>query len=320
MVFAITRFLPGGPIEKAIAEAKMANFGSGAGGGSASERSGISDSDIEEMKKFYGLDKPWYQAYFIWLGKILKGDLGVSTKYNDPVWEVIKSRLPISTFYGIFTAIITYGICLPLGVIKSLRHKTLLDTSTSILVFLGYAIPGFALGLLLLVFFAYPPLSWFPTGGFTGPDFEEMNIFQKIGNLIHHSTLPLTCYVISSFALLTMLMKNNLMDNLAADYIRTAIAKGRSYRDAVFKHAIRNAFVPIATSLGGIVSVFVAGSFLIEYIFDIDGIGMLGFKSVVDRDYPVVMGIVLLSSFLMMAGNILSDIFVALVDPRVKFK
>ncbi|MDF1753205.1 MAG: ABC transporter permease subunit [Verrucomicrobiales bacterium] len=320
LVFALTRILPGGPIERALAEARMANPNSGGSRGSASESSALSDDQIQKLKEYYGFDKPWLQAYFIWLGRVCKGDLGESFKYNEPVWDIIKSRLPISTFYGVATAIITYFICLPLGVFKALRHRSFFDTASSVLVFFGYAIPGFALGLLLLVLLAYPPREWFPTGGFVSDNYEDLGFFARIGDVVSHSFLPLTCYVVGSFAMLTMLMKNNLMDNLAADYIRTAIAKGRSFRGAVWNHAIRNAFVPIATSLGGILSVFVTGSFLIEYIFDIDGIGMLGYKSLIDRDFPIVMGILLLSSFLMMAGNILSDVFVALVDPRVKFK
>ncbi len=320
IIFSLTRILPGGPIERAIAEARMANPGAGGSRGGASETAALSDEQIEQMKKYYGFDKPWLTAYFVWLGKVCRGDLGVSFKYNEPVWDVIKSRLPISTYYGIVTTVITYFVCLPLGVIKTLRHRSLLDTGSSVLVFFGYAIPGFALGLILLVAFAYPPRDWFPTGGFVSPGFEYLSPIGKLGDIVYHSILPICCYVVSSFAMLTMLMKNNLMDNLAADYVRTAIAKGMSFRRAVVRHAIRNAFVPIATSLGGVLTVFVAGSFLVEYIFDIDGFGMLGYKSLLDRDFPVVMGILLISSFLLMAGNILSDFIVALVDPRVKFK
>ncbi len=320
VVFALTRILPGGPVERMLAEARMANPGSGGSRGSASESAALSDDQIEELKKYYGFDKPWLQAYFFWLGSVFTGNLGESFKYNEPVWDVIKSRLPISTFYGLATTIITYFICLPLGVFKALKHRSFFDSTTSIVVFFGYAIPGFALGLLLLVLLAYPPREWFPTGGFISDNYESLGFFARIGDVLSHAFLPLCCYVTGSFAMLTMLMKNNLMDNLASDYIRTAIAKGRTFSGAVWHHAIRNAFVPIATSLGGVLSLFLTGSFLIEYIFDIDGIGMLGYKSLLDRDFPIVMGILLLSSFLMMAGNILSDVFVALVDPRVKFK
>ncbi len=322
LVFFLTRILPGGPIDQAMAEMRAIDVtgGSGGGGSNAAQESPLSEDQLEKLKAQYGFDKPWYIAYFVWVGSILKGDLGESFKYNEPVWDVIKSRLPISTFYGVATAIITYFVCLPLGVVKALRHKSIFDTSSSILVFFGYAIPGFALGLLLLVFFAYPPLELFPTGGFTSSDYEYKNWLGKLWDVVYHAVLPLACYVVGSFAFLTMLMKNNLMDNLASDYVRTAIAKGRSYKDAVTKHAIRNAFVPIATSLSGVLGVFLGGTFLIEYIFDIDGIGMLGYKSLLDRDFPVVMAILLLTSFFMMAGNILADFLVALVDPRVKFK
>ena len=172
---------------------------------------------------------------------------------------------------------------------------------------------------LLVVFFA-SRWGWFPLAVFTSVDFEDYSLWEKVKDLLHHTALPLACYLVHAFAFVTMLMKNHLMDNLAADYIRTALAKGVSYGEAVRRHALRNSMIPIATNLGHQVMLFVAGSFLIEKIFNIDGFGLLGFNSVIDRDYPVVMGVLLLSASLMLLGNILSDILVALVDPRVRFK
>ena len=149
--------------------------------------------------------------------------------------------------------------------------------------------------------------------------FEDKNFIEKILDLISHSVLPLICYLIGSFALVTLLLKNHLMDNLASDYIRTAIAKGVSFKQAVIKHAMRNSLIPIATTFGQNIVLIVSGSFLIESIFDIDGFGLLGLSAILDRDYPVVMGVVLIASGLLLVGNIISDILVALVDPRVKF-
>ena len=320
IVFAITRLVPGGPLERAIMEMQM--MGSD-GGTTTSMTSGqdmaISDEQLERLKEYYGFDKPVLESYFVWLGKVVRGDLGDSYRYNEPVWDVISDRFPVSLYYGIVTLIITYSVCIPLGILKAIRHKTVVDNITSILIFVGYAIPGYALGSLLLLYFSVR-LDWFPIGGFVSYDFADLSLWAKIGDLASHSVLPLICYLVGSFALVTLLLKNHLMDNLAADYMRTAIAKGVSFRKAVTRHAMRNSLIPIATTFGQNITLLVSGSFLIETIFDIAGFGLLGLTSIVDRDYPVVMGIVLLSSFLLLIGNIISDFLVALVDPRIRFR
>jgi microcin C transport system permease protein len=250
---------------------------------------------------------------------LLQGDLGISTRYNDRVWDMIRERMPVSIFYGLVTFVLAYVVCIPLGILKAVKHRTPLDNVTSILIFTGYAIPGFVLGSLLVVYLA-ARMGWFPTGGFTSENFADLTLPGKAWDLVHHAVLPLVCYMIGSFAFMTMLMKNNLMDNLAADYVRTAMAKGSSYRGAVLNHALRNSLIPIATTLGEIVTIFVGGSILIERIFDINGFGMLSYQSILDRDYPLVMGVLVITTFLMLLGNILSDFFVALTDPRIRFK
>ncbi len=250
---------------------------------------------------------------------VLQGYLGESTRYNEPVWGMMVKRFPISLYYGFITMVLTYAVCIPLGVLKAIRHRTALDTATSILVFIGYAIPGYVLGSLLVVFLG-SRMGWFPIMDFVGEDFQTLSLWGKIKDLIHHSVLPLICYMIGGFAFLTMLMKNNLMDNLAADYVRTAAAKGVPYRTAVFRHAFRNSIIPIATTFGQNITIFVMGSLLIEKVFDIDGFGLLSFNAVLERDYIVVMGTLTFAAFLMLLGNIISDILVALVDPRVSFK
>jgi len=186
------------------------------------------------------------------------------------------------------------------------------------LVFFGYAIPSYVVGIALLTFFA-SQLEWFPLGGFASNNFDQLGPSEKAIDIGYHAILPLLSYMAGSFAVTTFMMKNSLMDNLAADYVRTAIAKGLTFRQAVTKHALRNSLIPIATSFGNNISLILTGSFLIERIFNIDGFGLLGFESLVERDYPVVMGILVISSLLFLVGNILSDICVALVDPRVKF-
>jgi microcin C transport system permease protein len=323
MVFVITRFVPGGPIERMIAQAQQARS-AGVGGqvvGTVKEQQGqpLSDEQLEELKRYYGFDKPVLISYFLWLGKVLRGDLGVSTRYYDPVWDMIRERIPISLYFGLISLLLVYGICIPLGIAKAVKHKSAFDNISSVIVFIGYAIPGWVVGVLLLVLFAS---HWelLPLGGLVSDDFEDFSALGKLADLVRHTILPLIAYVLGSFTVMTFLMKNTLMDNLSADYVRTAIAKGLPFRKAVFGHALRNSLIPIATSFGNNISIILTGSFLIEKVFNINGMGLLGYESVLERDYPVVMGILVISSLLFMIGNILSDICVAIVDPRVKFE
>ncbi|MBA3012099.1 MAG: ABC transporter permease subunit [Proteobacteria bacterium] len=324
MVFTITRFVPGGPIERIIAETRALQMGQ-AGGRSASATSGsgagqpLSEEQIQKLKEYYGFDKPIFNAYLSWLGKVLRGDLGRSTRYQDPVWEMISQRIPISLYFGVLSLVLIYGICIPLGVAKAVRHRSGFDNFTSTLIFTGYAIPGWVAGVFMLVLFS-SRFDVFPLGGLVSDFFDEMSVFEKIMDIARHTILPLFAYIIGSFTVMTLLMKNTLMDNLSADYVRTAIAKGLPFKKAVFRHAMRNSLIPIATSFGNNISILLMGSFLIEKVFNIDGMGLLGYESVIDRDYPVVMGILVISSLLFMVGNILSDLCVAMVDPRVRFK
>ena len=292
-------------------------------GGSVSQSAGqgmaISEAQLAQLKAYYGFDKPLLESYIIWTGKVLSGDLGSSYRYNEPVWDVIQSRFPVSIYYGLITLVLTYLVCIPLGVVKAVRHRSAIDTASSIIIFIGYAIPGYALGSLLLLYFSVK-LEWLPMGGFVSFSFYDKTLWGQIKDLLEHSVMPLICYMVGSFALVTLLLKNHLMDNLAADYVRTAIAKGVPFRRAVFSHALRHSLIPIATTFGQSITLLVGGSFLIEFIFDINGFGLLGLTSILDRDYPVVMGVVLLGSLVLLIGNVLSDILVALVDPRVRFQ
>ena len=250
---------------------------------------------------------------------LLQGQLGRSYKYNESVAGMILERLPVSLYFGLLGVLISYLISIPLGVSKALHHKSLYDGVTSMFIFIGYAIPGFALGAVMLVYLG-ARLEWFPLYGLTSPEFPGMSFPAQIKDLAMHTVLPLSCYVVSAFAMTTMMMKNNLMEHLSADYMRTAVAKGVSFRRAVWRHAFRNSFIPLASTLGSVLCGVVGGSMLIERVFDIQGFGMLSFQALMDKDYSLIMGTVLLGSVLIVIGNLLSDIFVAMIDPRIKFE
>lgn len=317
LIFAITRFVPGGPVERMLAN--MQSVSESASMNVAGSSSALSEDQIAELNAFYGLDKPVLESYLDWLSKIIVLDLGESTRYYEPVSEMIAERLPVSLFYGGMTFFISYFISIPLGYYKAIKHGSVFDSSSSVLIFIGYALPGYVVGVFLITVFAYN-LDWFPMGGFVGDDFDDYETFlEQFKDIMWHAILPLICYLIGDFATLTMTMKNNLMENISADYIRTAIAKGLPFKTAVRKHALQNSLIPIASHFGNSLLFFMTGSFLIEVIFNIDGIGLLGYESIMERDYPVVMGIVAINAVMLMIGNILSDLCVALADPRVRF-
>ncbi len=322
LIFVITRLVPGGPIERAIREYQMAAMMEGDTGGaqsSAMQQTGqpLSEKQLDQLKRFYGLDKPAIPAYFEWLGKVVRLNFGKSTRYGDDVLQMILERVPISLYFGIASLIISYLVSIPLGISKALKHQSLYDNLSSTLVFAGYALPGYIVGIVLLSIFAFG-LGWLPLGGFEGPFFDSMSLWEKIVDRVRHMILPLIAYVIGDFAVLTLMMKNNLMENMASDYIKTAVAKGRTFRQAMWLHAFRNSLIPIAAHFGSIITVFLAGSFLVENIFNIRGMGMLGYTSLLARDYPVVLGVTALSAVASLIGNILSDFFVSMIDPRIR--
>ena len=321
LVFTITRFVPGGPIEQMMVKMQMAE--SEAGGGSGGDFDGavqIPDSVREELEKQFGFDKPFYLAYLDWVSDVVVLDLGTSYKYRQPVWDIVKSRFPVSIFLGLTGFLLGYLICIPLGIRKAIRHGGVFDFGSSVLIFMAYSVPGWAVGGLLLVLLGGGSF-WdiVPLGGFRGDSWDELSTWGKIKDQLHHMILPVFAYTIGSFATLTILMKNSLMENLGQDYVRTAFAKGLGERRVVLVHALRNSLIPICTGLGHALSLVMAGSYLIEKVFNIDGIGYLGYTSIIERDYAVVMGVLVINVFLMLLGNILSDVLYVLVDPRIRF-
>lgn len=325
LTFVILQVVPGGPLERELLKLRMGSQGVGGevGPTGTSGTGGIEipESAMEEMKKFYGFDKPIHERYVRWLGNLVTLDLGRSYVYAEPVWDVITDRFPISIYFGLIGFTITYLVCVPLGVFKAVKNGSKFDFTSSVIVFMGYSIPGWAFGAIMLVLFGGGSF-WnvFPLGGFRSEDFDSLTFFGKVMDQFYHTVLPVASYLVGSFATLTILTKNSVIENLSQDYIRTAFAKGISEKKVIFKHALRNSLIPIATGLGHFLSLVLAGSILIEKVFNINGMGLLGFNSIQQRDYPVTMGILVISSFLMLIGNIISDMLYATFDPRIRFK
>lgn len=323
VTFFITQFVPGGPIDQW--RLRMAGgAGEGETGAAAAPLVGgsmvqIPAGQLRILEEYYGFDKPVVVRYLIWLRNLARLDLGESFRFTMPVATIIGQRLPVSLYYGLLTTLLTYGICIPLGIVKAIRHRTLIDNASSVAIFLGYAIPSYALGAVLLVLFAVHR-DWFPLGGFVSQGFGDLTFWGKAKDLVWHSFLPLICYMVGSFAVMTMLMKNSLMENMSADYVKTALAKGLTWPRAVFVHALRNSLIPLATSFGHNISLILTGSLFIERVFNIPGVGLLVFESIQARDYPIVLGMIVIGSLLLLLGNLLSDLCVAFVDPRVRFE
>lgn len=322
VTFAIINLAPGSPIEQRIQQMKFGGMGHEGGGGKGSDKSsGVSEEVIEALKKQYGFDKPVHVRYWIWLKNISRLDFGESFTYEEPVIDVVASKFPVSLQFGVISLVMSYLVCIILGVLKAVNHGTAFDYVSSFLLFVFYSIPGFMLAILLIVYFAGGSFfDWFPMGELYSDNYYDLTLWGKIVDRVHHFILPLICYMIGSFTVLTMLMKNSLLDEIKRDYIRTARAKGVPEKVVYLKHALRNALIPIVTGIGGFLSVFFAGSLLLESIFQLDGIGLLSYKSILQRDYNVIMGLIFIQSVLMLVGNLLSDLAYVAVDPRIDFK
>ena len=395
VAFCFTRFVPGGPIEQAMAERQQAD--QKRGGGKARPTGPASPEELDNLRRRFGFDKPLVEAYAIWLGVwpgpgawqtgrldaqgsatlevesaladadgkpallrlkvarvadrlvvtdatgkiaadwraepaplpddpdraprfvayrpafagLLQLDLGESTESNKPVWEEIKSLLPLSIWFGGWSLLLAYAVSIPLGVAKALKRDGAFDRGSTLALFILYSIPSYVLAVVLLKYLGYA-LHWFPTKGFAWDGLSW-------GARFHHTLLPLGCMTVGAFTALTLFTRNGLLESLGSDYIRTARAKGVSHRRIVFVHALRNSLIPIAATFGHNLGFFLTGSFLIEVTFNLPGMGLLGYDALLHRNFPVFLGLLTLSSLAMLLGNIVSDLCVAAVDSRIRF-
>lgn len=322
LCFVVINLTPGSPVEQKLQEIRMggAMAGGGGSGGGGRGESGVSQEVIDALNKQYGFDKPMHIRYLIWLKNLSHLDFGDSFKYEEPVTELIMSKFPVSLTFGITSFILTYLICIPLGVLKAIRNGSAFDRATTVILFVSYSIPPIMLAILLIVFLAGSShYDMFPIGGMISDSYSDLPFMGKLLDRVHHMILPLICYMIGGFTFLTMMMKNSMLDVIKLDYIRTAKAKGLPEKAVYMKHALRNALIPVVTGMSGILSLFFSGSILIERVFNLDGMGLLGLTAVSARDYNVLMGLIFLQSLMLMVGRLLTDVLYVVVDPRIDF-
>ena len=319
LTFVVIQFVPGGPIEQLLAEARQQKGGAEAGGSRA--KRDIDAKQLAELKALYGFDKPTHVRYVEMLKNFATFDLGRSFTANKSVWQLIKEKLPVSISLGLWTFFISYLISVPLGIAKAVREGSRFDVVTTLLVLVGFAIPGFVLGVFLIVLFAGGTfLDWFPLRGLTSDNWASLSWPARVLDYLWHLTLPLICIVIGSFAVMTMLTKNTFIEEMRKQYVLVARAKGLSQQRVLWKHIFRNALIPLVTGFpAAFVGAFFAGSLLIETLFSLDGLGLLSYEAVVRRDYPVVLGSLYLFTLIGLVVKLVSDLLYVVIDPRVQF-
>lgn len=332
--FALTQFVPGGPIEQIIAEIN------GEGGitdriSGGSGDAGISSGDVEyqgarglpadyiaELEAQFGLDKPPLERFATMMWNYVQFDFGESYRRSISVVDLVFEKMPVSISLGLWSTLIAYMISLPLGIRKAVKDGSRFDTWTSAIIIVAYAIPGFLFAVLLMVLFAGGSyLQIFPARGLTSSNFDELSLIGKVLDYFWHIALPVTATTIASFATLTLLTKNSFLDEIRKQYVMTARAKGLSEKQVLYGHVFRNAMLIVIAGFPGLfLSVFFSGSLIIETIFSLDGMGLLAFEAAVGRDYPVVFGTLFFFGLVGLVVGILSDLMYVFVDPRIDFE
>jgi microcin C transport system permease protein len=334
--FIIVQAAPGGPVEQMIAKLEGFDAASGGatgrvsgGGGEVSVAGsnyrgaqGLDPELVAEIEKMYGFDKSAPERFWLMISSYAQLDFGESFFRDDTVIELILEKMPVSISLGLWSTLITYLISIPLGIAKATRHGSAFDVWTSSAIIVGYAIPAFLFAILLIVLFAGGSYwDWFPLRGLTSGNFDELSLGGKILDYFWHLALPVTALVIGSFATLTLLTKNSFLDEIGKQYVVTARAKGLTDRRVLYGHVFRNAMLIVVAGFpSAVLGIFFAGSMLIEVIFSLDGLGLLGFESIVNRDYPVVFGTLFIFSLFGLVAKLLSDLMYTLIDPRIDFE
>jgi microcin C transport system permease protein len=342
--FAIVQFAPGGPVERIIAQLQGQDSGatsriSGGGGdfsGGQSSTSGMSDQSssryrgaqgldpqfIKQLEVQFGFDKPAHVRFFKMLWDYARFDFGKSYFRDISVLQLIGEKLPVSVSLGLWMTLLSYAISIPLGIRKAVKDGSSFDVWTSGIIIVGYAVPSFLFGILLIVLFAGGSFfDWFPLRGLVSDNFDQLPWYEKILDYFWHMTLPLITLLLSAFATTTLLTKNSFIDEIKKQYVTTARAKGLTERRVLYGHVFRNAMLIIIAGFpGAFISAFFTGSLLIEYIFSLDGLGRLGYDAVVKRDYPIVFATLFIYSLMGLVVSLVSDLIYTWVDPRIDFE
>ena len=319
VTFVIIQFVPGGPVEQLVAEMRARQAGdTGSACARAARPRCQADPGVEGALR---LRQAAGRALRQHAEELRKFDLGRSFRQNKDVWQLIKEKLPVSLSLGVWTFLLSYLISIPLGIAKAVRDGSRFDTLTTLVVLAGYAIPGFVLGVLLIVMFAGGTfLDWFPLRGLTSDNWADLPWPARIADYLWHLALPLTCFAIGSFAVVTMLTKNTFIEEIRKQYVLVARAKGLAAKRVLYKHVFRNALIPIVTGFpAAFVGAFFAGSLLIETLFSLDGLGLLSYESLLRRDYPVVLGTLYFFTLIGLVVKLIADLLYVVVDPRVQF-
>ena len=346
MNFVVLQFMPGGPVEQVIAQiqgtavdatARVSGGGTAEVGGSRGQTSQVDAADITskyrgaqglppeliaDLEKQFGLDKPAHERFFIMMGNYLRFDFGESFFRDRAVTELVVDKMPVSISLGLWTTLIVYLVSIPLGIRKAVSDGERFDIWTSSVITVGYAIPGYLFAVLLIVLFAGGSyLDIFPLRGLTSENWEELNWFEKVVDYFWHLALPIIAMVISGFATLTMLTKNSFLDEIRKQYVMTARAKGLSERRVLYGHVFRNAMLIVISGFpAAFIGVLFTGAMLIEIIFSLDGLGLLGFEAAINRDYPIVLGTLYFFTLLGLIVNLIGDIMYVVIDPRIDFE
>ncbi len=308
MVFTISRIAPGDPFSLQM--------------GPDSQLDSEKSADVREaQRKHHGLDKPIPVQYIIWLGNVVRFDFGDSIKYNRPVLDLIKERLPITLTLNLMAFVIIYSISIPLGILSAVYHKSFFDRSSSILLLVLWSLPAMWVGQMLIAYFCSPDyFCWFPSSSLSSNNVDNLPFFAWLSDRLWHLVLPVLCLTYAGFAYLTKQVRAGMLDTMRMDYIRTARAKGLSNSIVILRHAFRNSVIPVITIMATILPAMFGGSVIIEKIFSIPGMGLLAFEAISTRDYNIVMAVATIAGFLNLCGLLLADIAYALVDPRISFE
>lgn len=340
--YVIVQAAPGGPVEKMLAQtqgmdsdvnARLGSSGDMQGGSSAPSSAsnqsskykgaqGLDPELIARIERLYGFDKPAHERFWLMIKNYMRLDFGDSFFRDKSVIELIKEKMPVSISLGLWSTLIIYLLSIPLGIKKAIKDGSQFDIWTSSVIIIGYAIPGFLFGVLLIVLFAGGSY-WdvFPLRGLTSTNFEQMSFFEQLVDYTWHLVLPVTAIVIGGFATLTMLTKNSFLDEINKQYVVTARAKGLTERSVLYGHVFRNAMlIVIAGMPSALIGIFFTGSMLIEVIFSLDGLGLLGFEAALNRDYPVMFGTLFIFTIVGLFLKLISDLTYVFIDPRIDFE